>query len=346
MPFNASSLSLGAPEVLLDDAGPAFGRILIQDMDNNGTQDVIAERFTGDIYLFRNYTSFFSPFEIINDETLVIGSGHQRIFIADLDGDYINDVLGQRFGIQWFRGESFASLISGQTFWDENENQQIDSDEIGIQNQVVALNQGSVNQWTDDQGNFFFVVAPGNYDLTLTPEAFWQSTTPSAASFQIDQSPVTVDFGLQSMDDIYEGYPDIQSAATRCGFQVPFWLTYENSGTLYADGMVTFTMDTLTTFVGADPMPDQIDGNTLTWNFTDLPPTYSDQIAISLQMPTVDFIGSLVTFTSNLELTEPGTNNLVYTAMETIYESTIDCAYDPNDKLVTPSFVDYENYTL
>ena len=345
-PLHADDWSLGNPQVLLNDSGQEFNRMFVQDMDNNGTLDIIGVRFTGLIYLFRNYSSFFAPYEIINDETIAGIGGHQRAFITDLDGDYINDVIGQRYGVQWFKGESFASLISGKTYWDDNENQQLDGGEIGIQDQVVSIDPGAVNAWTNNQGNYFFVVAPGNYDLSLTSGALWQPTTPNTAALQINQSPVSVNFGLQSIDDIYEGYSDIQSAPTRCGFRVPFWLTYKNSGTLFADGTLTLEIDSLAIFVEANPVPDQIDGNVLTWNFENLPPTYSGQIVIDLEMPPVDFLGSPVTFSSNLELAEPGTTNVVFTATEVEYESIINCAYDPNDKLVSPSFVDYDNYTL
>jgi len=137
---------------------------------------------------------------------------------------------------------------------------------------------------------------------------------------------------------------DLTSAPTRCGFEVPFWLNINNDGTEIAEGTITMQLDSLVTFVAADPIPMSVSESTIVWDFNSLYPTYDQTIRLSLQMPGVEEIGNTIAITTTAELVDANANP-VFQAVDN-FISEINCAYDPNDKLVSPDFPGDDNYTL
>ncbi|MEL7222337.1 MAG: T9SS type A sorting domain-containing protein, partial [Bacteroidota bacterium] len=134
-------------------------------------------------------------------------------------------------------------------------------------------------------------------------------------------------------------------APTRCGFEVPFWLTYTNTGNTYVDGRLIFGIDPFTSLVSATPAVDELSSPfQLFWDIEDIPPFQSQSFYVVLQMPGVDFIGTNLSFKySAYTIDEEDTLNL---EDEELYYSLLSCAYDPNDKLVTPAGIEEEHYTL
>ena len=70
----------------------------------------------------------------------------------------------------------------------------------------------------------------------------------------------------------------------------------------------------------------------------------SNQIHFILQMPGVDFIGEELSFGATITSYDAAGNQLHIGTFG--YRSELRCAYDPNDKLVTPSGVSDNNLTL
>ena len=94
------------------------------------------------------------------------------------------------------------------------------------------------------------------------------------------------------------------SAPTRCGFTVPFWLEAVNTGTQVNNGNIILELDPLVTFIDANPAPSSINGSTLTWNFDNLFPTYSERIKLNLEMPGVDQLGETIQINAIANLTD------------------------------------------
>ncbi len=235
--------------------------------------------------------------------------------------------------------------ITAFSFYDTNENGIFDGDDYGLQNQAFTLQPDEVYTYSNESGITTFLVTEGEYTLVLAENAFWELTT------ETYQYPVTLDdagtqynFGLKPVTGFSLVQGDLTSAPTRCGFEVKHWLSYKNEGTNTADGVLRLTPDALTDFVNADPLPSYVDGDVLYWTFEDLLPTYEEQIEITFQMPGVDFIGTNLTSIGEVwSLDETGDT---LSENKFFYTSELTCAYDPNDKLVTPEGEGDDNYTL
>jgi len=65
---------------------------------------------------------------------------------------------------------------------------------------------------------------------------------------------------------------------------------------------------------------------------------------LQLEMPGVNSLGDSVYFLAQIEWSGEQGDSLFQKAY--LYDAQINCAYDPNDKLVTPYFENYPNYTL
>ncbi|MDA9773611.1 T9SS type A sorting domain-containing protein [Saprospiraceae bacterium] len=336
---------------LIDDSADQISSV---DLDNDGDNDIIfsdVENQQNIFYLNQDATGTFEgPF------VLDFYMPNNKIFLQDTDGDSDLDIVIESRENSFYESEDafvwheniFSNLkISGYVYFDENENGIFDSNEIPLDQQKVFLDPSVSTSWSSNTGNYNFPIDPGysgDYSLTCQPTPGWALTTDE--EIIIDPTSVSVDsnFGLTPETLIDQASIDLSSAATRCGFSVPFWLNYENTGTTYSDGTISIKLDPLSTFIESNPMPDEINGDILVWNFEDLPPSYSDKIKLQLQMASADFIGSDLSFKGEIELVDNNNDSLFHVSQD--YTSVLNCAYDPNDKLVEPSYEDFDNYTL
>jgi uncharacterized repeat protein (TIGR01451 family) len=321
-------------------AGGTFRSVKIDDINSDGYLDIISNSVYSDnkIAIFENVngTGVFEK-KLAPDDGDVVSSG-------DINGDGSIDIVSiLQNKIAWLINHS-VQIIS-RCFLDFNENGIYDSLDIGLNNQLVTLEPNSDFFWSDEIGQINYHVSLGDYSLEYYPSQIWMPTTPVSQSVQVTNAGeiIFVDFGVKPSFQNPQAAVTLTSAPTRCGFTVPFWLHYENTGTQIADGIVSLELDPLVTYVSASPAPDSIDGNQYFWHFQDLNPTWSNQINLELEMPDVTFQGEFIEMTSKVILQEGGAN--IYEGSHT-FSSQINCSYDPNDKLVEPNIPGEENYTL
>ncbi|MFK8101110.1 MAG: T9SS type A sorting domain-containing protein [Saprospiraceae bacterium] len=270
-------------------------------------------------------------------------------FTGDIDGDGDLDIsyAGRNLNkVVWHANVSDESSLAGRCFLDANENGILDIGEIGLLNQKVLLEPDALNTWTGTAGDFEYFLEAGMYNLSHEATAIWEATSPADVTLEIDDlgAQTVVNFGVKALTEVVETELNITSAPTRCGFTVPFWLSLTNTGTQSGDGSLTFILDSIVTYATAEPLPTTIAGDTLTWTFTDLDPTYAENIKLYLIMPGVDSIGEEISLTAISELMDISSSS-VFTDTST-FTSIINCAYDPNDKLVEPNRGGVENPTL
>ena len=334
------------PQSVIEGNLSDIKHLKLSDVDQNGTLDlIVANQLEQEVYIFYNFGGSFGPRILISD-----GLDLQYAFVntGDLNNDGAIDIfVNSYFGVllTWWESLQYSSLVAGIVFLDENENGQMEGTETGLSNQTVNLQPAAVSSWSNQTGGYTFFAAEGNFNLSCSPSDLWQFSTPEAFNFNLDDSnPAIFHFGLFPNQLIYESEPTLVSAPTRCGFEVPFWLEVTNTGTLDADAITTLELDPLVTFVNSVPEPDNITGNTLTWNSMDLSPTQSDQIYILLEMPDASYIGESIQMGYETVLLN---NSNVVDTQSRMFSSTINCSYDPNDKLTSPSYDEFqENYTL
>jgi len=235
--------------------------------------------------------------------------------------------------------------ISGICFYDLNENQEFDTGEITLSNQVVQITPNSIFSYTTSGGQYRFYADPGEYQLTAVPDENWQLTTASILDVSLGAQPLTnLNFGFIPIQDIPIVQPDMTSGPTRCSFDVPFWLTYQNNGTTSENGYLEFSLTDGAILQEATITPDEIIGNTLRWNFTNLAPSQLEQFRLILTMPDASNLGDTLEFVATTYLIDGNQDTIQNTVYN--YNPVLNCAYDPNDKAALPAGVGDDNLTL
>ncbi len=271
-----------------------------------------------------------------------------RIFFVDVDRDGDPDLITYSWldeTLHLHQNFNDNSTLTGQVFLDENGNGNFDNNEFPFHLQPISITPQELGVFSLSQGQIEFVLEDGIYNLYCNPLDNFELTTPQEVMIEISNgSNQEVLFGLQPNILEMEGILGFTSAPTRCGFKVPFWIDYQNYGTLVANGVIELQLDDLVDYVSAIPEPDSIVGNSIFWSFENLPPTASGQIEIILQMPSADFIGEWLSMNTIMDIVS--TNGIYNDRVTQGLRSQVNCSYDPNDKLVNPDIPGDDNYTL
>ncbi|MBK6774824.1 MAG: hypothetical protein IPG74_02870 [Flavobacteriales bacterium] len=77
-------------------------------------------------------------------------------------------------------------------------------------------------------------------------------------------------------------------------------MPYTNAGTQVQDGSVTFTYDAAMAFISSVPAPDVINGNTLTWNFTQMAISEQHNISVTMSTPVGTALGTNIYHTATV----------------------------------------------
>lgn len=240
--------------------------------------------------------------------------------------------------------------ISGKIYHDANENRQLEEGERGIPNvgvKAVSATGEETITFSDQEGSYRFFLEEGVYELFPLENNCWVASSEgttvqigTAVSLTQDFDFIPINHDLQQLD------VKLYSAPTRCGFTVPFWLNVSNIGCSPISGQVALELSDLVTFVDSDIPYDAKADKLITWNFSDLPISNNYQILLKLQIASEEALDSLIqNKIRGWVASDDGTLTLSATS---VFESTIRCAIDPNDKQVLPARFDPEenNYTL
>jgi len=138
----------------------------------------------------------------------VDGDDDQDLFITGLDSAdlpiaklYINRVF------------SFNDPdISGICFYDINENQVRDSDEVELSNQIIQITPNANFSYPNLEGRYRFFVDTGAYQLTSIPIENWELTTQNTIDINYEAVPLTdINFGFIPTTEIQSVEPDLSS---------------------------------------------------------------------------------------------------------------------------------------
>ncbi len=235
--------------------------------------------------------------------------------------------------------------IQAQAFHDENENGVYDNDEqYLVHNLTVSPNL--IFSFINQLGvNYFYLEDIGTYTISYDESNPLWTIDPIYNNIEIEvlesaNTDSTIYLPLTPVANISRQNIDLTSSITRCNQETNYWLTYSNLGTVTTSGLIELVPDDLAAFVSSDPLPDSTANGNLYWFYNDLHPTHSEKIHVVFKMPGVDDLGEIIDFKANIRTNEGFAGHRAVLASELI------CAYDPNDKLHTPSGYGNENYTL
>ena len=309
------------------------------DIDANGEIDI----------LFKNEDEFYwlehLGYGNFGDEKNAFGFNldeYQFFKIKDIDLDNDLDFI-YADDEKVYATYNYASngRIFPKIFFDENQNGEFDANEIYMSSFNFQLLPYETTSFSTDQSLIRYFVPNGTYELLSLPKETWTLSSDSSNCLISIESDTIInkEFGYYPDSLIQDLAIDIASGPTRCGFDVPFWLNLSNIGTTIEEGMLEFKIDNYATYISAFPAPDSISNDSYFWFFDSLYPSQNLQAELVLEVFDASFLGETLSITSKSYKEQ----NVIE---EYNYLMEINCAYDPNDKQVTPpGFLD-EHYTL
>jgi len=227
--------------------------------------------------------------------------------------------------------------ILGTTWFDQDQNGIWDVGEPSMPYGKVSIQPGNYLLSASAIGKFGLQISSGQFTIDAVPGPYqtWTSAQQTANipnNFTVDSLN---DLGLYIAPNIHDLVVDLALLNGAVpGFNHQLALTYKNVGSIDHSGMVTFQFDAQQTWVSSAPVPDNVTGNTATWNYSNLVMGEERQIFITLYTPTNVPLSTPLLQSASVD---PVIGDLtpVNNGFELDYQ--VVGSFDPNDKLVEPS---------
>jgi uncharacterized repeat protein (TIGR01451 family) len=345
--FSSGNLCPGTYFILLIDANgdtcntPTFDILTTQSPDLTViTTNASCSICNDGTATISNVTGGTAPFNYnwsngaIGNSITGLAPGTYTVYVTDANGCFDLDTF--YIGV----GNSGYYTVTGQIYFDLNTNGVKEVGEPGLGNQQVTMTPGAILAISNNQGDYGVVVAPGTYDLTYQPIPGWNLTSfPSTHTATISTASIGgLDFGVFPDSVSASGALSLTSGFPRCFWNVPFYLSLNNTGYTILDGTLTFTYDPLLSFVSSSVLPASHIGNTIEFAFSNHAPGQTISVVVTLTMPAGGTVlnSSLVVSASDVFANQISINDSL--------PQTVSCAYDPNDKQVHPAGIGPLNY--
>jgi len=237
-----------------------------------------------------------------------------------------------------------GTVISGGVYLDVDSNGIMDGQDYYLPNRRVRLLPDSIISFTDASGIYHFAVDPGTYTIEFVPDTNWNITSlPVTYNVTVNTTDTLgLDFGINPIIDEYNMLAVLTGMTPRCGMIREYTVTYTNRSTTTTHGLVSLQLDADLTYSSAIPIPDNIIGSTLEWNYDTLLVNESRTIHVMVQMPAL--AGILLTSLLCADAQEP-VGTVVTTDCDSLNQ-TVSCSFDPNDKSVEPEGEGALHYVL
>lgn len=230
-----------------------------------------------------------------------------------------------------------CGVVSGTAFVDNDQNCVRNGGEALVPGTIVEILPGPHYLVTDADGRYEKMLPLGDYTVEQQSTVFQEHCTGGPIPFTISAGTPNVvrnlpDTSLVGMDAMMS----IGSGAARPGFEFNYGLLARNL-TPTSTGAITVTLniDPTLTYLSANPAPNNVNGNTLTWNLSSLGAWQQRSISVRTQVPPdINLLGYVLVATASVTTTNTDGDLVNNTATNL---RTITGAYDPNDKLAYTS---------
>lgn len=275
---------------------------------------------------------------------------HFHLASLNDDGSYekiLADTIGDDFFWSYMKGfniyveDPVDQQVWGYVFEDVNGTQTFHPDLPAIPN--IQVDYGPYTTFTNFEGyyNFPEYIWTEFIEISYDPVVWPVLTTPDAGDVWPEN--YYSNFGLSSDDPVWEISAFLNNGMPYfCESWIGQYVNVVNSGNQPVSGTLEITYDDNLTYLESDPSPDDISGNTLTFEVPEL--GYNENFNVWIHYDTVpeDLIGE--TFTTFWSLTGYDVDdNEISFSSETVTD-TLFCAYDPNDKYGFPLGVGPEGF--
>jgi len=241
-------------------------------------------------------------------------------------------------------------LIPAQVFDDQNENGIQDAGELGVGGITLFIPELSTQVLSNSDGSVGLSLADGLYTLEIQnlTSAYPFNTTATVLSIEVVDGELSQDlsFGVKNVVPSYDMSVSVGLFADfpQCDNLAQVVIYYNNNGHQNVDGWISLKVsDEFDGYLQVSPI-DSVVGDTLFYfPIENFQPGDFGLKHIELLMPSSDLIGNY--FVTEVEAVGLASGVQV-TGSEAEYEHILECAYDPNDKSVTPQGYTEEGYIL
>ena len=243
---------------------------------------------------------------------------------------------------------SYCQFVPGGVYYTVQGSHKFDSNNNGCDASDFALTNLKFKITSDLGTNYSISGASGNYSLpfgpgtyTITPQfesefTFFSSPMSRTVTFPTTASPVNQNFCITTIGE----NPDVEVVLlplvpARPGLHARYKIVYRNKGNQLQSGNVALSFnDALLDFYSASPVPNTQTTGNLVWNFTNLLPFESREIAVEFGVnlpsdtPPVTS-GTLLAF--NAVISSPFTDTTPIDNHSVLNQLVVN-SFDPNDK--------------
>lgn len=228
--------------------------------------------------------------------------------------------------------------VRGTVYHDLNGDGVEDAGEPSLPGTVIHIDPGFMTT-TDANGWYDRGVANGSYTITAThPSPYFTGTLPASHPASVAQ-PTDID----SLNDLGAQFiPNVQdlimalvvSPPPRPGFSNTVWLHCLNYGTMVVEASLSFTYDAAQGYVSSSIAPDQINGQTLTWDLPAMQVGEARSISVLLSTPVSTPLGTTFLYVAQAD---PLATDATHPDNVVQHTTTVVGSWDPNDKQVSPA---------
>lgn len=328
------------------------------DINEDGFEDIIRVTFDEPFELYINNkngtferliltTSKHKAHNLINSDLDI--NGIQDLIFLDQNEDGITNSLRCYYNAS-LSNDFLLNRVSGCNYFDENSNGRRDPGERNNNDILNTIESADPFILSNNDGCYTLFRENGTHTISHVEHPNWTLTTDSSSyTVNIDNSSnANLDFGFAPKSLTLAGSMHAVSGITRCNSDVRFDFTFQNRGTtIITEGTMWITLDSLTQISSTEsPIDTMLSDGTIGFKFVNLYPSESITRSIDLSIPGLGGDiepGTLIEIFSSTE----ATNTQEFTNFfKHNYSEEIRCAYDPNDKLVSPMRNEEANYTL
>jgi len=319
------------------------------DVDQDGDVDLLVSRNAGSasgLYLVENLGGVFGPRTRISESRWSLQLGTADL----LGGTPALDIVGYvRIGdaisssMQYMGNVGASSYqIRGHVFIDTNENGQRDLNEPPVPGHWVATQPTGAGANTFSSGEYVVLCSEGTHTVrapsTFISNTTWALTTAAQTEVQVNSTNTvvsSVDFGIRPMANVANLSVTAIQGESWCGGIIPIWYTIMNTGTRSDAGVLRLSMDPRFTPTTYFPENAQIEDTVVVWEFGPLAPFESVSFVVNAVSPTFEAMGTEAFFLARVNTLDE--NGSITGLFVRELKWRLECAYDPNDKQVSPA---------
>lgn len=272
--------------------------------------------------------------------------GVASLFIEEfevLNNKLVFTAYDEHYGTElFFLDHFFYPTTRGVAYHDINENGTRDTGEPHLQGMGVEHCETGKIAFSNQGGSFGFEIHDsGPIRLKGIKRSCWE---PIKDTIHLERpSKVLIGFKKSEKSD-FLSETNLAVSSTRCNSTGTLWLTLNNTGCESYSGKIEVEIDPLMEFIGANIPYDTIIDNKLAFEFDTLSFQQAEKLDLRMKFPNETFTGNELTFrTTTFAYVDSTYREIEHKEIV----QTLRCAYDPNDKLVSPARPDSteSNYT-